>query len=264
MKSKKWLALGVCCALLACGMSQGSEAFSLGGLAKKAVNRVAKNKTNAVSVKKAAVAGAAAAALGAAAGDSSDAADADDAVGAVSVIGNMADGPRVAAPWDTGETVEPRTTGNGVYDIKEADGTKPTAWSTTPLDPLPPDETYERPDWVENRTSVFAMTNARLVAEYENLDAWRKRAKETGLGLVEPDMFRYDELGSEIVDRVEALNDYNDTEPARMDGYLISKGCFQRAVSSNIKALYKHGLKLRVPESRLPGYHPERDPGDTN
>ena len=63
-------------------------------------------------------------------------------------------------------TVRPQTTGNKARDT--VDGSKPTAWVGT-LDPLPPDALEERPDWFDNRTHIWAMTNGRLVAEYENV-----------------------------------------------------------------------------------------------
>lgn len=258
MNAKKWCVLAVSLAILCYGAMEVAEAFSLGGRVSKVKSQVSRKSQKKTTVDKVLDnATVSVAALIALSGGSSNTADISGA------SAEMADGSRLAAPWDTREVVKPMTTGNGVYDIKEADGTKPTAWSTTPLDPLPPDKPYDRPKWVENRTSVFAMTNARLVAEYENLDAWRKRTKETGLGWMEHDVFRYDELGAELLNQIDALHDYNGTNPEIMDEYLISKCCFQRAVSGNIKPLYKHGLKLRVSEHRLPGYHPERDPGDT-
>lgn len=65
----------------------------------------------------------------------------------------------------------------------KVDGSVPTAFYGE-LDPLPPDAFEERPDWFDNRTNIYVMTNARLVAEYENMDKWRTHAKETGIGWV--------------------------------------------------------------------------------
>lgn len=156
------------------------------------------------------------------------------------------------------DTVRPQTTGNKATD--EVDGSKPTAWVGT-LDPLPPDALEERPDWFDNRTHIWAMTNGRLVAEYENLGQWRTYAKQSGLGWVEPDMFRYEELGGEIQDRIRAIERYrNNVDSGWADMVLSStkNPAYQRGVASNIEPLRKYGLELDN-AAILMGYHPERN-----
>lgn len=60
----------------------------------------------------------------------------------------------------------------GVKRIESPNGTNPTAFADT-VDPWPPDELTARPDWFDNRTQPWIMTNARLVAEYESMIQWR-------------------------------------------------------------------------------------------
>lgn len=156
------------------------------------------------------------------------------------------------------DTVRPQTTGNKATD--DVDGSRPTAWVGT-LDPLPPDALEERPDWFDNRTHIWAMTNGRLVAEYENMEQWRTYAKQHGLGWVEPDMFRYDELGREIQDRIRGLERYrNDMDAGWGDIAVRSAQSaeYKRAVASNVEPLRKYGLKLGN-AAMLIGYHPERN-----
>lgn len=141
----------------------------------------------------------------------------------------------------------------------KVDGSVPTAFYGE-LDPLPPDAFEERPDWFDNRTNIYVMTNARLVAEYENMDKWRTHAKETGIGWVEPDMCRYEELGDEIQHRITALERYgNNVEAGWLDMASDSarNETYKRAVASNVEPLRKYGLELKTPA--LPGYHPERN-----
>ena len=106
------------------------------------------------------------------------------------------------------------------------------------------------------------MTNARLVAEYENMDKWRTHAKETGIGWVEPDMFRYEELGDEIQHRITALERYGHNVDAGwldMASDSARNETYKRAVASNIEPLRKYGLGLQTSAAALPGYHPERN-----
>ena len=141
----------------------------------------------------------------------------------------------------------------------KVDGSVPTAFYGE-LDPLPPDAFEERPDWFDNRTNIYVMTNARLVAEYENMDKWRTHAKETGIGWVEPDMCRYEELGDEIHHRITALERYgNNVDAGWLDMASDSarNETYKRAVASNVEPLRKYGLGLNA--SALPGYHPERN-----
>ena len=141
----------------------------------------------------------------------------------------------------------------------KVDGSVPTAFYGE-LDPLPPDAFEERPDWFDRRTNIYVMTNARLVAEYENMDKWRTHAKETGIGWVEPDMCRYEELGDEIQHRITALERYgHNVEAGWLDMASDSarNETYKRAVASNIEPLRKYGLGLNA--SALPGYHPERN-----
>lgn len=143
----------------------------------------------------------------------------------------------------------------------KVDGSVPTAFYGE-LDPLPPDAFEERPDWFDNRTNIYVMTNARLVAEYENMDKWRTHAKETGIGWVEPDMCRYEELGDEIQHRITALERYgNNVEAGWLDMASDSarNETYKRAVASNVEPLRKYGLELKTPAAALPGYHPERN-----
>ena len=106
------------------------------------------------------------------------------------------------------------------------------------------------------------MTNARLVAEYENMDKWRTHAKETGIGWVEPDMCRYEELGDEIHHRITALERYGHNVDAGwldMASDSAKNETYKRAVASNIEPLRKYGLGLKTSAAALPGYHPERN-----
>lgn len=141
----------------------------------------------------------------------------------------------------------------------KVDGSVPTAFYGE-LDPLPPDAFEERSDWFDNRTNIYVMTNARLVAEYENMDKWRTHAKETGIGWVEPDMCRYEELGDEIHHRITALERYGHNVDAGwldMASDSARNETYKRAVASNVEPLRKYGLGLKT--SALPGYHPERN-----
>lgn len=143
----------------------------------------------------------------------------------------------------------------------KVDGSVPTAFYGE-LDPLPPDAFEERPDWFDRRTNIYVMTNARLVAEYENMDKWRTHAKETGIGWVEPDMCRYEELGDEIQHRITALERYgHNVEAGWLDMASDSarNETYKRAVASNVEPLRKYGLELKTPAAALPGYHPERN-----
>lgn len=143
----------------------------------------------------------------------------------------------------------------------KVDGSVPTAFYGE-LDPLPPDAFEERPDWFDNRTNIYVMTNARLVAEYENMDKWRTHAKETGIGWVEPDMCRYEELGDEIHHRITALERYGHNVDAGwldMASDSAKNETYKRAVASNIEPLRKYGLGLKTSAAALPGYHQERN-----
>ena len=143
----------------------------------------------------------------------------------------------------------------------KVDGSVPTAFYGE-LDPLPPDAFEERPDWFDRRTNIYVMTNARLVAEYENMDKWRTHAKETGIGWVEPDMCRYEELGDEIQHRITALERYGNNVDAGwldMASDSAKNETYKRAVASNIEPLRKYGLGLKTSAAALPGYHPERN-----
>ncbi len=149
----------------------------------------------------------------------------------------------------------------GVKRIESPDGTNPTAFAGS-LDPWPPDELSARPDWFDNRTQPWIMTNARLVAEYESMIQWRAYAKQNGLGTIEPDEIRYTELMNEIHVRVRAIERYCDA--AEYGDYQsmqsrASMGDYQRAVASNIDPLSGYDLDLSIPANTLLGYHPERN-----
>lgn len=149
----------------------------------------------------------------------------------------------------------------GVKRIESPDGTNPTAFAGT-LDPWPPDELSARPDWFDNRTQSWIMTNARLVAEYESMIQWRAYAKQNGLGTIEPDEIRYTELMDEIHVRVRAIERYCDA--AEYGDYQsmqsrASMGDYQRAVASSIDPLSGYDLDLSIPANTLPGYYPERN-----
>lgn len=84
--------------------------------------------------------------------------------------------------------------------------------------------------------------------------------KETGIGWVEPDMCRYEELGDEIQHRITALERYGHNVDAGwldMASDSARNETYKRAVASNIEPLRKYGLGLKT--SALPGYHPERN-----
>ena len=142
----------------------------------------------------------------------------------------------------------------------KVDGSAPTAFYGE-LDPLPPDAFEERPAWFDNRTNIYVMTNARLVAEYENMDKWRTHAKETVIGWVEPDMFRYEELQTEINHRIRGIDCYlHYADAGMMDEALgqTTSDEYKRAVASNVEPLCKYGLEL-TNTLMLKGYHPERN-----
>lgn len=149
----------------------------------------------------------------------------------------------------------------GVKRIESPDGRNPTAFAGT-LDPWPPDKLSLRPNWYDNRTLPWTMTNARLVAEYESMIQWRAYAEQNGLGTIEPDEIRYIELMDEIHARVRAIEMYCDAAESG-DGQAMhskaSRGDYQRAVASNIDPLRDYDLGLSVPAGALPGYHPERN-----
>lgn len=149
----------------------------------------------------------------------------------------------------------------GVKRIESPDGTNPTAFAGT-VDPWPPDELTACPDWFDNRTQPWIMTNACLVAEYESMIQWRAYSIQNGLGTIEPDEIRYTELMDEIHVRVRAIERYCDA--AEYGDYQsmqsrASMGDYQRAVASNINPMCDYDLDLSIPANTLPGYHPERN-----
>ena len=140
-------------------------------------------------------------------------------------------------------------------------GVTPTAFYGE-LDPLPPADVTERPDWFQKRRNEETMTNARLVAEYENLLAWQEQAKTNGDDVDVPDLLRRDELYHEISKRIGAINNYVYYMEADVPEFAeenLSSVFFKRGVASNIQPLYKYGLNEDITGDRLPGYHPERN-----
>ena len=140
-------------------------------------------------------------------------------------------------------------------------GVTPTAFYGE-LDPLPPADVTQRPDWFQKRRDVETMTNARLVAEYENLLAWQEQAKTNGDDVDVPDLLRRDELYHEISKRVGAINNYVYYTEADVPEFAeenLSSDFFKRGVASNIKPLYEYGLHEDITGAMLPGYHPERN-----
>lgn len=222
MKKKSILAIGLTAALLF-GLTGEAEAFGWGDIAGKA---------------------------------------ADKAIG--SVLGSSAKKKPVKQSQPKSEKQkksEREAEKYGVKRIESSDGSNPTAFAGT-VDPWPPDELSARPDWFDNRTQPWIMTNARLVAEYESMIQWRAYAKQNGLGTIEPDEIRYTELMDEIHVRVRAIERYCDA--AEYGDYQsmqsrASMGDYQRAVASNIDPLRDYDLDLSIPANTLPGYHPERN-----
>ena len=140
-------------------------------------------------------------------------------------------------------------------------GVTPTAFYGE-LDPLPPADVTERPDWFQKRRNEETMTNARLVAEYENLLAWQEQAKTNGDDVDVPDLLRRDELYHEISKRIGAINNYVYYTEADVPEFAeenLSSDFFKRGVASNIQPLYKYGLNEDITGDMLPGYHPERN-----
>lgn len=133
---------------------------------------------------------------------------------------------------------------------------------TGPLDPLPPDEPSERPAWFESRTIPEDMSNARLVAEYKNIVKWRTYARENKLAWVDPDMFRHDELSTEISHRIKSIARYlhyareEDKEAKDAAEAVANTKQYRHAVSSNIEPLYYNDEYMPNP-AILPYYHPE-------
>lgn len=133
MKKKSILAIGLTAALLF-GLTGEAEAFGWGDIAGKA---------------------------------------ADKAIG--SVLGSSAKKKPVKQSQPKSEKQkksEREAEKYGVKRIESPDGSNPTAFAGT-VDPWPPDELSARPDWFDNRTQPWIMTNARLVAEYESMIQWR-------------------------------------------------------------------------------------------
>ena len=141
------------------------------------------------------------------------------------------------------------------------DGVTPTAFYGE-LDPLPPADVTQRPDWFQKRRNAETMTNARLVAEYENLLKWQEQAKINGADVDVPDLLRRDELYHEISKRVNNINNYvyyTEADAPEFAEENLSSDFFKRGVASNIKPLYKYGLNEDITGALLPGYHPERN-----
>lgn len=143
----------------------------------------------------------------------------------------------------------------------QAGGYVPTAFYGE-LDPLPPADVTQRPDWFQKRRNAETMTNARLVAEYKNLLKWQEQAKSNGADVDVPDLLRRDELYHEISKRVNNINDYvyyTEADAPEFAEENLASDFFKRAVASNIKPLYEYGLKEEITGSMLPGYHSERN-----
>ena len=228
MKLKKIFVLGVSTAMLLSFTLQAEAGFNWGGIANKVANKAADSIFSGGSKKT----------------DSS------------------ASKQKSSQTMSKEEKADAAAAKQGVKITRtKIDGSVPTAFYGE-LDPLPPDAFEERPAWFDKRTNIYVMTNARLVAEYENMDKWRTHADKTGLGWVEPDMCRYEELNDEIHHRITAIERYgNNADAGWMDMAAGSakNETYQRAVASNIEPLRKYGLELKVSASMLPGYHPERN-----
>lgn len=149
---------------------------------------------------------------------------------------------------------------------QEADnGAVPTAFYGE-LDPLPPLDVTQRPEWFQKRRNVETMTNARLVAEYKNLLKWqgqfRGKEDDGGDNVDVPDLLRRDELYHEISKRVDNINGYvyyREADAPEFWEECLASDYFKRGVASNIKPLYEYGLNEDITGSMLPGYHPERN-----
>ena len=150
------------------------------------------------------------------------------------------------------------TTKDGVviHRYKVDLGAAPTAF-VGELDPLPPAEFADRPAWYDNRTQPYTMTNARLVAELENINRWRSQHDDW----VEPDMVRHDELVDEIRHRRQALGRYmNYVEWEKWDSALkfaTENDTYKRTVGSNVEPLYRYAGEEAENTAVLKGYHPE-------
>lgn len=143
----------------------------------------------------------------------------------------------------------------------QAGGYVPTAFYGE-LDPLPPADVTQRPDWFQKRRNAETMTNARLVAEYENLLKWQEQTKTNGNDVDVPDLLRRDELYHEISKRVNNINNYvyyTEADAPEFAEENLASDFFKRGVASNIKPLYKYGLNEDITGALLPGYHPERN-----
>ena len=149
----------------------------------------------------------------------------------------------------------------GKNKVSSESGVTPTAFYGE-LDPLPPADVTQRPDWFQKRRNVETMTNARLIAEYENLLKWQEQAKTNGADVDVPDLLRRDELYREIRKRVGAINNYvyyTEVDVPEFAEENLSSDYFKRGVASNIKTLYEYGLNEDITGDMLPGYHPERN-----
>lgn len=226
MKLKKLLVLGMSTAMLVSFTLQAEAGFNFSGIANKIANKAVDGVLNSGSKSKA----------------------------------DNSSGKKQATTKE--ERADAAAAKQGVKITRTTiDGSVPTAFYGE-LDPLPPDAFEARPDWFDNRTNIYVMTNARLVAEYESMEKWRAYAKQNNLGFVEPDMCRYEELNDEIHHRITALERYaNNVDAGWMDmaSGSAKNDTYKRAVGSNVEPLKKYGLELKVPASSLAGYHPERN-----
>lgn len=228
MKLKKIFVLGVSTAMLLSFTLQAEAGFNWGGIANKVANKAADSILSGGSKKS----------------DSS------------------ASKQKSSQTMTKEEKADAAAAKQGVKITRtKIDGSVPTAFYGE-LDPLPPNAFEERPAWFDNRTNPYVMTNARLVAEYENIEKWRAYADKNGIGWVEPDMVRHDELIDEIRHRVGAIGSYQANVDAGwmdMASRNAQKETYQRAVASNIDPLRKYGLDLKISTAQLLYYHPERN-----
>ena len=103
------------------------------------------------------------------------------------------------------------------------------------LDPLPPQNITAQPDWYMTLTAPDKMTNARLVAEYKNMDNYLRNNEKT-----DPTQVRFFDLQAELSKRVGALDRYAEYASAfgEADAADMKENAdYKRAVASDMAPL---------------------------
>jgi len=111
----------------------------------------------------------------------------------------------------------------------------PAPAGTDKMDPLPPDNITAQPDWYITLTPAHKMTNARLVAEVDAMEAYLENHTKT-----DPTQIRLYDLWAELSKRTGALDRYAEyaTHFGEADAASIKDNeDYKRAVASDITPL---------------------------